>query len=158
MRDDSAEILFQSFLQETHVSSSGMGRYVHPLLLSIQHFLCRSRRCPPSKVPRRMAFERLSWRVTCLNLVRFRLDRCHKKILWTHREVHLAPHPVVRLVLGFKSLALFFLRVSKHGPCFTAIEDLLVNWCFEPNQSQRITSGLNTNFNLSPSFSFNKSL
>ena len=108
MRDDLAEILFQSFPQEALVSSSGVGRDVHSLILSIQHFLCRSRRCPPSKVPRRMAFERLSWRVTCLNLVRFRLDRCHKKILWTHREVHLAPHPVVRLVLGFKSLALFF--------------------------------------------------
>ena len=29
MRDDSAEILFKSFLQEAHVSSSGMGRDVH---------------------------------------------------------------------------------------------------------------------------------
>ena len=29
MRDDSAEILFQSFLQEALVSSSGMGRDVH---------------------------------------------------------------------------------------------------------------------------------
>ena len=36
----------------------------------------------------------------------------------------------------------------------------LVCWCFdfEPNQPQRITSGLNTNFNLSPSHSFHKSL
>ena len=30
LRDDSAEILFQSFLQEALVSSSGMGRDVHP--------------------------------------------------------------------------------------------------------------------------------
>ena len=37
---DPAEILFQSFLLETIVSSSGMGRDVHSLMLSIQHFLC----------------------------------------------------------------------------------------------------------------------
>ena len=51
MRDDSAEILFQSFLQEALVSSSGMDGDVHFFLLSIQHFLCRPRRRPPSKVP-----------------------------------------------------------------------------------------------------------
>ena len=33
----------------------------------------------------------------------------------------------------------------------------LVSWCFEPSQPQRITSGLNTNFKLSPSHSFHKS-
>ena len=33
----------------------------------------------------------------------------------------------------------------------------LVSWCFEPSQPQRITSGLNTNFPLSPSHSFHKS-
>ena len=42
MRDDSAESLFQSFLREAILSSSGMGRDVHTLTLSIQHFLC----CP----------------------------------------------------------------------------------------------------------------
>ena len=39
MRDDSAEILLQSFLQEALVGSFGTGRYVHSLMLSIQHFL-----------------------------------------------------------------------------------------------------------------------
>ena len=34
----------------------------------------------------------------------------------------------------------------------------LVSWCFEPSQPRGITSGLNTNFNLSPSYSFHKSL
>ena len=34
----------------------------------------------------------------------------------------------------------------------------LVSWCFEPSQRQRITSGLNTNFTLSPSYSFHKSV
>ena len=33
----------------------------------------------------------------------------------------------------------------------------LVSWCFEPSQPQRIISGLNTNFTLSPRFSFHKS-
>ena len=32
----------------------------------------------------------------------------------------------------------------------------LVSWCSEPSQQQRITSGLNTNFTLSPSYSFQK--
>ena len=33
----------------------------------------------------------------------------------------------------------------------------LVSWCFEPSQLQRITSGLNTNFTLSPDGSLHKS-
>ena len=33
----------------------------------------------------------------------------------------------------------------------------LVSWCFEPSQPQKITSGLNTNFALSPAYSFHKS-
>ena len=36
MTDDSTEILFQSFLQEAIVSSSGLGRDVYSLMLSIQ--------------------------------------------------------------------------------------------------------------------------
>ena len=71
--NDSAEILFQSFLQEALVSSSSMGRDVHSLMLSIQHFLCRPRRRSPSKVPWRMVLERMWWRVTCPNHVSFRL-------------------------------------------------------------------------------------
>ena len=33
----------------------------------------------------------------------------------------------------------------------------LLSWCFEPSQPQKITSGLNTYFTLSPSYSFHKS-
>ena len=36
MRDDSAEILFQSFLQEAFVDSSGMGRDVYFLTSSFK--------------------------------------------------------------------------------------------------------------------------
>ena len=32
----------------------------------------------------------------------------------------------------------------------------LVSWCSEPSQPQRITSGLNTNFTLSPSYPFHQ--
>ena len=39
MRDNSAEILFQSFPYEALVSSSGMGRNVRSLMLFIQHLL-----------------------------------------------------------------------------------------------------------------------
>ena len=46
MTDDSAQILFQFFLQEAVVSNSGMGRNVHSLMSSIQHFLCRTKRRP----------------------------------------------------------------------------------------------------------------
>ena len=55
--------------------------------------------------------------------------------MWhAHKEVDLAPHPVVGLVLqvedverfphalGFENLDPFF-RVSKQGHCFTAIEE-----------------------------------
>ena len=40
MRDDSTEILFQSFLKEAIMGSSGMVRDVQSLMLFIQHFLC----------------------------------------------------------------------------------------------------------------------
>ena len=39
MKNDVAKILFQSFLQEAFVSSSGMGRDVHSFMLSTQRFL-----------------------------------------------------------------------------------------------------------------------
>ena len=63
------------------------------------------------------------------------LDSCQKRFLRTHKEVGLAPHPVVGLVLqvgntekvphalSFESLDSFF-RVSEQGPRFTAVEDL----------------------------------
>ena len=62
------------------------------------------------------------------------LDSCQKKFLWTHKEVDLAPQPVVGLVLqvgdaekfpqalGYERLDPFY-RVSKQGPCFTTIDE-----------------------------------
>ena len=51
MADYSVENLFPSFLQQALVISSGMGRDVHSLLLSIQHLLCRPRRLASFKGP-----------------------------------------------------------------------------------------------------------
>ena len=73
MRDDSAEIPFQSFLQEALVSRSGISRDVHSLMLSIEHFLCRLRCRPPFKVPWVMVLERLSWYMTFPKHASFRL-------------------------------------------------------------------------------------
>ena len=43
-RDASAETLLRSVLWEAAVTTSGMGRDVHCVTLSIRHFLCRLRR------------------------------------------------------------------------------------------------------------------
>ena len=63
------------------------------------------------------------------------LDSCQKRFLWINKEVDLAPHPVLGVMLevgdveksphalSFKSLD-HFVKVSKQGPCFTAkVED-----------------------------------
>ena len=115
MKDDSAEILFQSFLQKALVGISGMDRDVHSLKMSTQHFLCRSQRRPPSKVPQRMVLERLSWPVTYPNQ-----SSCRKRFLWTHKEVDLVPHPVVGLVLKVGDAEKFLLTLG-----FESLDPLL---------------------------------
>ena len=62
------------------------------------------------------------------------LSRCRNRFLWTHKGVDLAPHLIISLVLqvgdaekfpqafGFESLDPLF-RVSKQGPCSTAVEE-----------------------------------
>ena len=114
-RDDSAEILFQSFLQEALLSSSG--RDVHSLMLSIQHLLCRPRRRLPSNCLEGWFGEAV---VACdmPEPCKFpSLDGCQKRF---HKEIDLTPHPAVGLVLqvgdaekfpqalGFESLDSFF--------------------------------------------------
>ena len=90
MRDDSAEILFQSFLQEALVSSSGTDRDVHSLILSTKHFLCRLKD----------GFGEAVMACDMLEPCKFpSLDSCKKRFLCNHKEVYLATHPVVGLVL-----------------------------------------------------------
>ena len=92
MRDASAGILFQSFLQEAFVSSSGMSRDVHSLTLSIQHFLCPPQHHSPSKVPLRVVLERLLWRATQPNHASFHLltvarrGSCGRKLILFHTQ------------------------------------------------------------------------
>ena len=132
MRDDSAEILFQSFLQEALVSSPGIGRDVHSLKLSIQHFLSQPHR-PRSKVPWSMVLERLSWHVTCLNHAHFRLltvarrDFCgptRKLILFHTQLLVLYSKKVIwaNFLRHLVSKAWILFSVSKQGPCITATE------------------------------------
>ena len=75
MGDDSAEILFQSFLQEALVNSSGMCRerplfdVVHPA------FPLLTTASPTLQDALKDGLgERLSWRVTCPNHASFRLS------------------------------------------------------------------------------------
>ena len=58
------------------------------------------------------------------------LDGCQMRFLWTHKEVDLAPHTAVGLVLQAGDTekfphALGFERfsVSMQGPCFTAVKE-----------------------------------
>ena len=96
MRDDLAEILFQSFLQGALVSSSGMGRDVYSLMLSIQHFLFLPWRRPSSSD----GFGEAVVACDMPELGKFpSLDSYQERFLWTHKEVDLDLHPVVGLVL-----------------------------------------------------------
>ena len=134
MRDDSAGILFQSFLQEALVISSDMGRVVLTLMLSIQRILCDHGVAHPPRYP-----EGWFWRgvVACdmPELCKFpSLDSCQKRLLWTHKGVDASPQPVVGLVVQVGDAEKFSqaltsegldpsLIFSKQGSCFTAIEE-----------------------------------
>ena len=96
MRDDSAEILFQSFLREALVSSFSVGRDVPSLMLSIQHFRSRPRRRPPSQGVLRNGLGEAVVACDMPEPCEFpSLDSCQKRFLWAHKEVDLAPRPVV---------------------------------------------------------------
>ena len=82
-----------------------------------------------------MGLERLLWCVTCPNQTSFRLLTIAKKrFLRTNKEVDLAPHPVVGLVLqvgeaeklpqalGLESLDPF-LGAGQQDPCLTAMDE-----------------------------------
>ena len=66
---------------------------------------------------------------------------CVSKHAWQHDTF------LVRLPIGNK--------VVSEG---VSVAEERISWCFEPNQPQRITSGLKTNFGVSQSYSFHKSL
>ena len=114
------------------MSSSGMGRDTHScpfILFSAELNVVSSQRWP------QYAFvEAVVERDTFKPREFSSLENCRERFLWTHKDVDLASHPVVCIVLrvgdtekfpqalGFENLDPF-LRVTKQGPCFTAIEE-----------------------------------
>ena len=116
------------------VSSYGMGRDVHSLILSIQHFLCQPQHRPLSNMPWRMVLERLSWLETCPNDASFcfttvaRRDSCGPKrkliLLCTKSLVLCSKKEMWRSFLRSLVLKAWILSsVSKQGPCSTTTEE-----------------------------------
>ena len=106
------------------MSSSGMGRNVHSLMI---FFLFHPAFPPPTTASPILqgaledGFGEAVVACDMLESCKFPyFDGCQKRFLWTHNEVDLAPHPVVGLVLqvggaekfpqalGFESLDPFF--------------------------------------------------
>ena len=129
------------------MSSSGIGRYVHSLMLSIQHFLYRPRRRQPSKVPCRMVLERLSWRVTCPDHACFRFLTVARGgsrgptrkliLLRTQSLVFCSEQEKVHHAFCFESLDHLF-RISKVGSVFHSRG----GWRFPPYTSIRLAPSI----------------
>ena len=135
VRDNAAEILFQSFLaggpcgEFWHGQGCPLFDVVHPVL---------SLPTTASSTLQGALKDGFGEAVVACDIpepCKFKsLDSCQKRFLWTHKEVDLAPHPVGGLVLqvgdaekfpqalGFEGLGPFF-RVSKQSPYFTATEE-----------------------------------
>ena len=137
LRDDSAEILFQSFLQEALVNRSRMGRDVHsfdvvhpafPLSTMASSTLQGAMKdgfgeavmaCDMPKLCKKKQSELVALNRQVTQQLPS-LDSCQKTFLWTHKKDDLAPHLGVGLVFqlgesekfpqtfGFESLDLFF--------------------------------------------------
>ena len=101
MANDSAEILFQRSLQQALVSSSGMGRDVHSLMLSSISSADHDVAYPPTlQGALKDGFEEAVVACDMPEPCRFpSLHSCQKRFLWSHMAVELVPHPVVGLVL-----------------------------------------------------------
>ena len=79
--------------------------------------------------------------------------------MWVHVKDHVV-HVRVRLIMETLKTPSVHPRLGSatlSQLAFRGEVSYLVSWCFEPSQPQRITSGLNTNFTRSPSYSFHKS-
>ena len=75
------------------MSSSGMGRDIHSFTLSIKHSLCL-------QGAMKDGFGEAVVACDMPEPCKFPSpDNCHKRFLWTHKEVDLASHRVVGLVL-----------------------------------------------------------
>ena len=65
------------------------------------------------------------------------LDRCQKRFLWAHKEVDLAPHPVVGLVLQEGNTEKF-----PHALCFKSLEPFFFSESAGDTLSPLQTGGL----------------
>ena len=130
-----SEILSQSFLQEVPVSSFCRGKGA--LLSDVVYpaFPLPTTASPTLQGASRDGFGEVLVACDMPEPCKFpSLDCCQKRFLRTHKEVDLAPHPVVGLMLqvgeadkfphafGFECLDPSF-RVSKQGPRFTAVAE-----------------------------------
>ena len=130
MRDDSAEIFFQSFLQEATVISSGTGGDVHS---DVVHpaFPRLTTASPIIQGALKDGFGEAVVACDIPEPCQFpSLDSCQKRLQWTHEEADLPSHPVVGLVfqvgdaekfpsaLGFESMDPFFLQSQQARSIF----------------------------------------
>ena len=132
MMDNSAQIFFQSFLQEAVVSSSGMVRDAHSLTLFIQH---SSADCGISNPPSFLkGLEKLLWCVTCTNHASFHLltfarrGSCRPQGSCSFSAPSCWHCALSRRCRGVSSGTWFqqpesFSQINKQGPCLTAIEE-----------------------------------
>ena len=124
MSDGLAEIFFQSFLRETIVGSSSVAEDVPSLMLSGHIFFRQPRRRPPCKVARDKPEPR-----ECLSFHSYQ-----RRFQRAHKEVDLAPHPVVGLVFQIRDVEKFLQTpglqkpgffFSKQGPSLAVTEELV---------------------------------
>ena len=101
-----------------------VGRDVHSLALSVQHFLCRLLHCPSSKVCSEGWFGKVVVTRDMLGSCQFPSpNSCHdEKILRAHKELDLALQPVVGFLVPQVGDWIFF-SINKQGPCLSAIEE-----------------------------------
>ena len=100
MRDDSAEILFQSFSAEGSGEHflHGNGRLLFDVVLPT--FRLPTTASPTLKVALKEGFGEAVVACDMPEPCKFQFfDSCQRRFLWTHKEADLAPHPVVGLVL-----------------------------------------------------------
>ena len=113
MTNDSAEILFQSFLQEAVVSSSGTGRDVHSLTRPPRFSYADHGIVDPPRYPEGWFGEAFMARDTPQPREFPSLDSCQKMFAWAHKEVGLALHPVVGLVFQAGDVEMFLLALGR---------------------------------------------
>ena len=90
----------------------------------------------------------ISFRDACVERKDRNVEARHKLLFPSHLETTLLSCTTSNKQTRLPSHVVFLLQ---------CIISQLVSWCFEPSQPRRITSGLNTNFTLSPNYSFRNS-